>query len=138
MLKHLEPTRQENPFNTKSIIILPIWKDSIIAKSWQPYLKKYKLIHTYPEGSYLFHTATKPMKTSPMPPTTCDADVYLADSTVEERETQSTNDSITTSKVKLMLASLQGKTHTLKNYKPHQPRFEVSKEYIRLLATPTS
>lgn len=28
------------------------------------------------------------------------------------------------------LSSLQGKSHSLKNYKPHQPRFEVQKEFI--------
>ncbi len=50
MLKHLEQTRQENPFSTRAIIIRPRWKDSELAKSWQPYLKKYKRIHTYPEG----------------------------------------------------------------------------------------
>ena len=65
-----------------------------------------------------------------MPPITWDVDVYLADSTVEERETQSANDSMTTTNVKAMLSSIQGKAHTPKNYKPHQPRFEVSKEYI--------
>ena len=91
--------------------------------------KKYKLIHTYPEGSYLFHTATEPMTTLPMPPTSWDVDVFLADSTVEERETQSTNDCMITAKLKIALASLGGK-YNPKNYKPHQPRFEVDKEYI--------
>ncbi len=96
----------------------------------QPVLKKYKLIHTYPKGSYLFHTATEPMKTLPMPPITWDVDAYLANSTVEERETQSANDSMITANIKSMLSSMQGKAHTPKNYKPHQLRFEVSKEYI--------
>ena len=112
MLKHLESTRQENPFSTRAIIILPRWKDSELAKSWQPYLRKYKKIHTYPAGSYLFHTATEATKTLPMPPTTWDVDVYLADSTVEEREAQSANDSMVTSNVKATLASLQGKSYT--------------------------
>jgi hypothetical protein len=65
-----------------------------------------------------------------MPPTTWDVDVYLADSTVEEREAQSANDSMVTSNVKAALASLQGKCYTPKTYKPHQPRFEVKKEFM--------
>ena len=65
-----------------------------------------------------------------MPPTSWDVDVYLANFTLEERETQSANDSMTTSNVKAMLSSLQGKAHTPKNYKPHQSRFEVNKEFI--------
>ena len=119
MLKHLEQIRQENPFSTTANIILPRWKDSALAKSWQPILKKYKLIHTYPTGSYLFHNAAKPTNTLPMPPTTWDVDVFLADSTIEERETRSANDSMTPSRVKATLVSLQGKTHNPKNYKPH-------------------
>jgi hypothetical protein len=70
------------------------------------------------------------MNTLPMPPTTWDVEVYLADSTVEERETQSVHDSMVTSNLKAMLSSIQGKSHTPKNYKPHQPRFEVRKEYV--------
>ena len=120
MLKHFEQIRQENPFSTKAVIVLPRWKDSVLAKSWQPILKKYKLIHTYPEGSYLFHTATEPLKTLPMPPITWDVEVYLADSTVEERETQSVNDSMTTANVKAMLSSIQGKAHIPMNYKPEK------------------
>ncbi len=92
--------------------------------------EKYKLIHTYPEGSYRFHTAAEPMKTLPLPPIIWDVDVYLADSTVEERETQPVNDSMITANIKYMLSSMQGKAHTPKHYKPHQPRFKVSKEYI--------
>ena len=65
-----------------------------------------------------------------MPPTTWNVDVYLADSTVEEREAQSANDSMVTSNFKATLASLQGKSYTPKNYKPHQPRFEIQKEFI--------
>jgi hypothetical protein len=103
---------------------------SVLAKSWQPILKKYKLKHTYPEGSYLFHTATEPMKTLPMPPITWDVDVYLTASAVEERETQSANDSMIIANIKTMLSCIQGKAHNPQNYKPHQPRFEVSKEYI--------
>ena len=38
MLKHLESTRQENPFSTRAIIILPRWNVSELAKSWQPIL----------------------------------------------------------------------------------------------------
>jgi hypothetical protein len=130
MLQHFEQIRMENPFNTKAIIILPRCKDSEMAKSRQPFLKKYRLIHTYPEGSYPFHTATEPMKTLPMPPTSWDVDVFLADSTVEERETQLANDCMITTKLKTALASLGNKRNKPKNYKPHQPRFEVSKEYI--------
>ncbi len=70
------------------------------------------------------------MKTVPMPPITWDVDVYVADSAVEERETQSVNDSMITANIKSMLSSIQGKAHAPKNYKQHQPRFEVSKEYI--------
>ena len=69
MLEHFEQIRQEHPFNTKAVIILPKWKDSVLAKSWQPILSKYKLVHTYPAGSYLFHTAMTTMNTLPMPPT---------------------------------------------------------------------
>ena len=54
------------------------------------------------------------MKTLPMPPITWDVDVYLADSTVEERETQSANDSMTTANIKAMLSSIQGKAHAPK------------------------
>ncbi len=89
MLEYFEQTRQENPFSSKGVIILPKWKDSVIAKSWQPILKNYKLIHTYLEGSYLFHTAIESMETLPMPPTTWDVDVYLADSIVEDGERNS-------------------------------------------------
>ncbi len=119
MLKHFEQIRQESPFSTKAVIVLPRWKDSVLAKSWQLILKKYKLIHTYPEGSYLFYTATEPLKTLPMPPITWDVDVYLPDCTVEKRETQSANDCMTTANIKATLSSIQGKAPAPKNHKPH-------------------
>ena len=36
---------------------------------------------------------------------------------------------MTTENVKAILSSIQGKAHNPNNYKPHQPRLEVSKEY---------
>ena len=59
ILKHFEESRADDPYNTKGIIILPTWKESKLAQSWQPYLKKYKLIHNYTAGSYVFSTVTK-------------------------------------------------------------------------------
>ncbi len=56
--------------------------------------------------------------------------VRLLWSRLKEREAQSANDSMITSNIKSMLSSMQGKAHAHKNYKPHQPRFQVSKEYI--------
>lgn len=66
-------------------------------------------IHTYPSGSYLLHTSSKKLKTTPMSPTTWDVDVNIADSLVEERNAQSANDSMATSKLKATISSLQCK-----------------------------
>lgn len=68
ILEHFESQRQSSPYDTRAIIVLPRWA-SAIGKSWLPILKKYKRIHSYPAGTYLFHTATSATETLPMPAT---------------------------------------------------------------------
>ena len=94
---------------TRAEIVLPAWKDSDVGKSWQPYLNKYKLVHTYQAGSYIFHTIADKLTEDPMGPTTWDVNVYIADSSVEEREAQILNSSIITVQLKYVLSSNIGK-----------------------------
>ena len=87
MLKHFESERQESPLDTRAVIILPQWT-SKYAASYRRITDKYKRIHTYPTGTFLFQEPTKTGCT-PLGPTPWPVDVFLADSTVEEREVQS-------------------------------------------------
>jgi hypothetical protein len=60
------------------------------ARVYKNLVKKYKCIHTYPAGTYLF---SKFVKDSPFEriniPTTCPYDLFLADEFISERENQS-------------------------------------------------
>ena len=135
MLENFESQRQEHPYDTKAIMILPAWKHSDLAKTWQPFLSKYKKVHTYPAGSYIFHTAVDAVTTTPMGPTEWPVDVWLADSSVEERECISTEmtklRNMSASKSSQPLLTLQKSTSYEKpQYKPHQPRYEGEKQYV--------
>ena len=129
ILKHFEESRADDPYNTKALIVLPAWKESKLAQSWQPYLKNYKLIHTYPAGSYVFHTVTKDLTLEPMGPLQWDLNVYLADSSVEERLCQAFDAAYA---VEILQAAVTEQPEVInpKVYKPHQPRFETEKAYV--------
>ena len=87
-------------------------------------------MHTYPKGSYTFHTITDTLNEEPMGPTTWDANVYIVDSSVEEREEQILNSSIITEQLKSVLSSVAGKTINKTKFKPHQPKFETNKVFV--------
>ena len=128
-MQHFANHRAAEPFGTKGIIVLPRWSNAV-GKSWQPLLQKYKLIHSYPAGTYLFHTPVSATESKPMGPTQWPVDVYLADHTVEERQAQSTANALRSESLKAMMAETKGKTYVRKSVKPHQPIFLHDKCYV--------
>ena len=87
MLSHFELQRQQSPLDTKAVIILPRW-NSKSSKEYKPITDKYRLVHTYPSGTYLFHQPHE-KGSYPLSPTPWPVDVFLADDTVELRQIQS-------------------------------------------------
>jgi len=136
ILQHFEAQRQESPFDTQAIIILPRW-NSDLGKSWLPILKKYKRVHSYPAGTYLFHTAISATHDAPMPPTRWIVDVYLADCTVEERQTVAINSLLTTEHFKALNLQSKGKqyipTHKFNHTNPVSKRNKFTLQLLMIM-----
>ena len=128
ILNYIESVRKDFPCDVRAIILVPQWGDSTY-KQFRNILKKYRKIHTYPAGTYL-HSAycTQSDTLKPLPPTKYPIEVYLADHTVEERETSSVNQAQHTQHLKLIGEIPRKSTlpaYQPKQYKSHQPRFGI-------------
>ena len=77
-IKHFENIRQEIPDEISCVIVIP--RLVTPGALYKKVLSKYKCIHTYPSGTYLF---SRPLDDSPFEkveiPTNCQYDLYLAD-----------------------------------------------------------
>jgi hypothetical protein len=86
-IKHFEDCRKTDPYSTQGLLVVPDLQslDKQAVALIKPVLMKYKLLHTYPKGSFLFSTqgAEKAVQLGPTP---WAVDIYLADHTVERRE----------------------------------------------------
>jgi hypothetical protein len=98
-------------------------------------LSKYKRIHSYPVGTYLFHNATSATASAPMGPTRSPIDVYMAYRSVEERQATPWNNAGRSARLKALLSESQGKEYTPKTTttKSHQPRPLIENNTLRLL-----
>ena len=136
-LTHFENIRQQQPDLTSDVILLP----RIIGpgNQYRHLLTKYRKLHTYNRGTYLFHVVDPDtLEISVAEPTTVLYDLYLADNTVEERKAHSLNSiqtrsskNTTTTETSIQISSEENTTTTENNskikvvkYKPHQQRFE--------------
>ena len=106
LLQYFESERQKYPYDIKAIIVLPRWYNTL-GVQMQQCTNKYRKVHTYPSGTYLFSkildSSVGTMES--LGPTKWPIDVYVADSTVEERSAQAINDQLTTATLKSLLAS---------------------------------
>ena len=90
-IKHFENIRQEIPNEISCVIVIArlVTPGALNKKV----LSKYKCIHTYRSGTYLF---SRPLDDSPFEkaaiPTTCQYDLYLADEWIADRKGQSLNE----------------------------------------------
>ena len=138
-LLHYEAVRLQQPDTMMAVICLP--RIVTPGADYKNLVKKYKCIHTYPAGTYLF---SKFVQDSPFEriniPTTCPYDLFLADEFISERENQSlhakqlnaiheseiykeTLKSMFKSKVKEDTDSNSDSDEEPIQFKPHQPRF---------------
>ena len=136
---HYEAIRLQQPDSMTAVICLP--KLNTPGSDYKHLVKKYKCIHTYPAGTYLF---SRFVKDSPFEriniPTRCPYDLFLADEFISERENQSLHakeiNAIHTSQIykdalKSMFISKEKDEDESTSesdeapiqFKPHQPRF---------------
>ena len=86
-LAHFEKCRQAAPSTTSAVIVLPAWS----KPEWEPYLKKYLLLHQYHVGRHALFSALRDNgELEWVGPTRFPINVWLADYTADSRET-STN-----------------------------------------------
>ena len=136
---HYEAIRLQQPDSMMAVICLP--RLVTPGADYKNLVKKYKCIHTYPAGTYLF---SKFVQDSPFEriniPTTCPYDLFLADGFISERENQSLHakqlnaiheSEIYKETLKYMFKSKEREdTDSASDseeekvqFKPHQPRF---------------
>jgi hypothetical protein len=139
MILHYEAILLQQPDSMTAVICLP--KLNMPGSDYKNLVKKYKCIHTYPAGTYLF---SRFVDNSPFEriiiPTSCPYDLFLADEFISERESQSLhakeiNDIHTSQIYKDALKSMfiskdkEDNESTSESdeeqiqFKPHQPRF---------------
>ena len=140
-LTHFEKIRQEQPDSTSAVILLP----RILGpgNQYRHLLTKYKKLHTYPRGTYLFQVVNPDtLEITVAKPTTVLYDLYLADSTVEDRQEHSVNniranrgtENVTSTEDKQtnkhtndaenITTTENGSEIKVAKYKPHQARFQ--------------
>ena len=138
-LLHYEAIRLQQPDSMMAVICLP--RLVTPGSDYKNLVKKYKCIHTYPAGTYLF---SKFVQDSPFEriniPTTCPYDLFLADEFISERENQSLHakqlNAIHESEIYKETLKYMFKSKTKEDtdstsdsdeeqiqFKPHQPRF---------------
>ena len=138
-LLHYEAIRLQQPDTMMAVICLP--RLVTPGADYKNLVKKYKCIHTYPAGTYLF---SKFVQDSPFEriniPTTCPYDLFLADEFISERENQSLHanqlnaiheSEIYKETLKYMFKSKNKEENDSSSdsdeeqiqFKPHQPRF---------------
>jgi hypothetical protein len=136
---HYETIRLQQPDSMTAVICLP--KLNTPGSDYKHLVKKYKCIHTYPAGTYLF---SRFVNNSPFErisiPTSCPYELFLADEFIFKRENQSLHakeiNAIHTSQIykdalKSMFISKEKDDDESTSesdeepiqFKPHQPRF---------------
>ena len=87
IIQYIEQYRARYPFDIRAIIVLPRRTDST-GKVLQSITKKYKRVHTYPPGTYLFNRvdlSTGQNENTSNRITIVPYDVFLLDHTAEDR-----------------------------------------------------
>ena len=124
LLKHFETHRGQSPHDTKALILAPQVADSAASIELKKLLSTYLCVHTYPSGTYLFHSATSATMSEYSAPTQWPMCVYLADDSAENRLAHALEHADVTEQLKAMLAAKEGVSYTPKTkVKPHQPSF---------------
>jgi hypothetical protein len=94
-VSHFEKCRLADPYSTLGLIVVPdlCSLDSMESAALRPILKKYQLVHTYPKGTFLFHSEGEKQNEA-LGPTPWDVHIYLADNSVERRHSESASCSL--------------------------------------------
>jgi hypothetical protein len=107
--------RSADPFDISALIVVPKWRS---YSSFKHILNKYKVVHTYPKGTFPFSPRyVNNREFVPQGQRPFDVTIYLANHTIEERST-------------IARASIANYAHAhgieAKTNKSHQPRVEYA------------